>query len=335
MDPRPGLNISELVARSGFDRRTIVYYIQQGILPKVGRRGPRTRYPEECLTRLLFVRGLKEMQERGRLPGVTLGDMAYALAVLKPEKVRELVDRSMPAAEIESLFPSRPAAPVAYGRPAAGTPPAAWRQAPAPPPAPPPAPAPATTAWPAPGGAAAIAGAGPSSSLAAASPPPLSPTPPPAGPAPQAATAAHAPEPRRSLLGAAPADKRSYGLADAAIRQRLGVTQPPAPAAPATTEAQPGAGTAFPAATPVAASMPAPADAGAAPAEPGEDLGELLRQLELRAGSGRNRPPGAAEQWTEIPITSRVYLSVRGLGEADAPAADAVARALKRALRGR
>jgi hypothetical protein len=331
MDLRPGLNMNELVARSGFDRRTIVYYIQQGILPKVGRRGPRTRYPEECLTRLLFVRGLKEMQERGRLPGVTLGDMAYALAVLKPEKVRELVDRSMPAAEIESLFPARPAAPVAYGRPAAGTPPAAWRQ----PPATPPAPAPATTSWPAPGGAAPIAGTGPSASLAAASPPPLSPTPPPAGAAPQATPAAPAPEPRRSLLGGAPADKRSYGLADAAIRQRLGVTQPPAPAAPATTEAPPGSGTAFPAAPPVAASPPTPPDGAAAPDESGEDLGELLRQLELRAGSGRNRPPGAAEQWTEIPVTSRVYLSVRGLGEADAQVADAVARALKRALRSR
>jgi len=53
--------------------------------------------------------------------------MAYALAVLKPEKVRELVDRAMPATEIETLFPTRPAAPVAYGRPAAASAPATWR----------------------------------------------------------------------------------------------------------------------------------------------------------------------------------------------------------------
>ncbi|MBL8225354.1 MAG: MerR family transcriptional regulator [Chromatiales bacterium] len=331
MDPRPGLNINELVARSGFDRRTIVYYIQQGILPKVGRRGPRTRYPEECLTRLLFVRGLKEMQERGRLPGVTLGDMAYALAVLKPEKVRELVDRSLPAAEIESLFPNRPAAPVAYGRPVAGTAPPAWRQ----PPPPAPEPAPATASWAVPGGAAATAGAGPS--LAGASPPPLAPTTASAATAGPATQAAPAPEPRRSLLGGAPADKRSYGLADAAIRQRLGVTQPPAQVAPAAPAAPPGPADTAAVAPPVSASMPMAVNTGAAgaPAEPGEDLGELLRQLELRAGSGRNRPPGAAEQWTEIPVTSRVYLSVRGLGEADAPVADAVARALKRALRSR
>lgn len=310
MDTRPGLNINDLVARSGFDRRTIVYYIQQGILPKVGRRGPRTRYPEECLTRLLFVRGLKDMQERGRLSGVTLGDMAYALAVLKPEKVRELVDRAIPAAEIETLFPARPAAPVAYGRPVAGAAPATWRAAQAAPQPPPfagaapaiaPAPAPSTT-----GG-----------------PPPVA--------------------PRPSLLsGTPPADKRSYGLADAAIRQRLGVTRPPE-APESSPPPAPGQSTSFqPAADPTSTTAAtSPDDSAALPGSPppsteaGEDLGELLRQLELRATTGRSRPPGAAEQWTEIPVTSRVYLSVRGLGEADAPVADAVARALKRALRSR
>jgi hypothetical protein len=307
MDTRPGLNINALVGRSGFDRRTIVYYIQQGILPKVGRRGPRTRYPEDCLTRLLFVRGLKEMQERGRLPGVTLGDMAYALAVLKPEKVRELVDRGMPAAEIETLFPARPAAPVAYGRPVAGSQPASWRAAPAAAPQPPPS-----------------AGAAP------AVVPSSTPAPPPV-------------PPRPSLLsGTAPADKRSYGLADAAIRQRLGVTRPPEAPEPSPPPG-PGQSASFqPAADGTATTAPTSRDdsealsGGPAPSmEASDDLGELLRQLELRATTGRSRPPGAAEQWTEIPVTSRVYLSVRGLGEADAPLADAVARALKRALRSR
>jgi hypothetical protein len=49
----------------------------------------------------------------------------------------------------------------------------------------------------------------------------------------------------------------------------------------------------------------------------------------------RRLAPGAAEQWTEIPITGRVYLSVRGLAEADAPLAEAVARGLKKLLRAR
>jgi len=55
-------SLAELVALSGFDRRTIVYYIQSGLLPKVGRRGPHTRYPEECLTRLQFIKGVKALQ---------------------------------------------------------------------------------------------------------------------------------------------------------------------------------------------------------------------------------------------------------------------------------
>jgi hypothetical protein len=65
-------------------------------------------------------------------------------------------------------------------------------------------------------------------------------------------------------------------------------------------------------------------------------LGHLLRELELRPTLNPKRsPPGAPEQWTEIPITSRVYLSVRGLPEEDAAIAEAMARLLKRALRGR
>ncbi len=66
------------------------------------------------------------------------------------------------------------------------------------------------------------------------------------------------------------------------------------------------------------------------------ELGRLLRELELRpAMSGRRLAPGASEQWTEIPITSRVFLSVRGLSQDDAPLADAVAREMKKVLRGR
>jgi len=66
------------------------------------------------------------------------------------------------------------------------------------------------------------------------------------------------------------------------------------------------------------------------------DLGELLRELEVRPTlNARRSAPGSPEQWTEIPITSRVYLSVRGLAAEDAPLAEAVARVLKRALRAR
>ena len=33
----------ELERETGFDRRTIAYYVQEGLIPRVGRRGPRTR----------------------------------------------------------------------------------------------------------------------------------------------------------------------------------------------------------------------------------------------------------------------------------------------------
>jgi hypothetical protein len=97
---------------------------------------------------------------------------------------------------------------------------------------------------------------------------------------------------------------------------------------------------------PQAAGIPAVATVAAPPAtgsklpetnqEDHGDLGHLLRELELRPTLNPKRsPPGAPEQWTEIPITSRVYLSVRGLPEEDAAIAEAMARLLKRALRGR
>jgi len=154
-------------------------------------------------------------------------------------------------------------------------------------------------------------------------------------------------------------DRRSYGLADAAIRRRVaapgampgtaapavagrqepGIPEPePASAGPRPPDAGATAAQTRAAPEPFAA-PPAPAGGGAPAPGPGEmpqDLGELLRELEIRpALDGRRLPPGASEQWTEIPITSRIYLSVRGLTAADAPLADAAGRALRRLLRTR
>ena len=44
---QPSYTARELEEETGFDRRTIAYYVQEGLLPRVGRRGPRTRYPED------------------------------------------------------------------------------------------------------------------------------------------------------------------------------------------------------------------------------------------------------------------------------------------------
>lgn len=264
-------SLSELVETTGFDRRTIVYYIQSGLLPKVGRRGPHTRYPEECLTRLLFIKGVKNLQAEGRLLTATLAEIRRALTARDTAGIRDLLDRDLPVDDVTALFAAEPA----------------------PEPAAPPPPAPPT-------------------------------------PAP--------PEPARGPVG----ERRSYGLADAGIRKRFGVEKPlaPEPAEIQHEETHPGLPTLDPAMfqSPPPSAPPSPTvpiTAGEA-GGPDAELGQLLRELEVRPTlNARRSPPGAPEQWTEIPITSRVYLSVRGLAEDDVPLAEAVARVLKRALRSR
>ena len=237
--------IAELEKLTRFDRRTIVYYIQQGLLPRAGRRGPNTRYPHECLLRLRFIRALKDLQDQGQCGTITLRDMHRVLAALDNATLQGLVERGPPAAEVERLL---------------------------------------------------------------AGPPPLTP------PATE-----QSPTGTATTITAAPArpvgDRRSYGLADAGIRQRFagapGASPPPRPPAAAAPAAEPAA-------------------------DSRGDLGELLRELEVRPGlAGRRLAPGASEHWTEIPITSRVFLSVRGLSAEDAPLADAAARELKKLLRTR
>jgi len=290
-------SLSELVERTGFDRRTIVYYIQSGLLPKVGRRGPNTRYPEECHARLQFIRGVKTHQAEGRLLTATLAEIGRALEALDAEGLEQILARDLPPAEVAALFsaPAKAASPASL-----------------PPPAPPPGAA--TPAIAAPPGDTAPPP--PPTVRSEAASPPADPGPAPSGPA---------------------GDRRFYGLADAGIRQRFGAERavtPPAPQAGGVGNE----GSADPAQAPLPGNtVPAPPAAGSGPsAVDPNDLGALLRELELRPTlNTRRAAPGAPEQWTEIPITSRVYLSVRGLSEEDAPLAESCARLLKRALRGR
>ncbi len=259
-------SLAELVAATGFDRRTIVYYIQSGLLPKVGRRGPHTRYPEDCLTRLLFIQGVKTLQTEGKLLTATLAEIRRALGAVNSAGIGDLLSRGLPVDALTALFAELPE--------------------------------------------------------------PLQPSPPPPVlPAlPEPAALPPAPESARPPAG----DRRSYGLADAGIRQRFGVEKPPAPSAPEIHHDEPHHDETHP-------GLPALAPtAGVEVSAVDPELGELLRELEIRPTlNARRSPPGAPEQWTEIPITSRVYLSVRGLADVDVPLAEAVARLLKRALRTR
>jgi len=82
-------SIEELEELTGYDRRTVSYYISEGLLPKVGRRGRNTRYGREFVDRLKFITRAKDLQDSGKLPSVTLADMATLIDTLEPEDIAE------------------------------------------------------------------------------------------------------------------------------------------------------------------------------------------------------------------------------------------------------
>lgn len=90
---RPSYTARELEEETGFDRRTIAYYIQEGLLPRVGRRGPRTRYPKLARDRLLFIRRVREAEEAGTVSAVSLSDMRMIFERVSPLLVAGVADR--------------------------------------------------------------------------------------------------------------------------------------------------------------------------------------------------------------------------------------------------
>ncbi len=96
--------MKELETESGIDKRTIAYYVQEGLLPKVGRRGPRTRYPQEILDRLMFIRRVRELQDAGSLRAVTLREIGENIARLPGSESDFGKDARMSAERIRALF---------------------------------------------------------------------------------------------------------------------------------------------------------------------------------------------------------------------------------------
>jgi hypothetical protein len=88
-------SIDELEERTGVNQRTISYYIQQGLLPKVGRRGRSTRYPQLFVDRLKFIQRVRDLQDSGRLGSVTLPRIARV--------IWHLVDQAGDAAEFPEV----------------------------------------------------------------------------------------------------------------------------------------------------------------------------------------------------------------------------------------
>jgi len=77
-------SMSELVQLTGFDARTIRYYISQGLLPKPLKRGRGADYSEIHLDRLKLISVLK-----GNLK---LDEIQARLNVASPEEIRQLLE---------------------------------------------------------------------------------------------------------------------------------------------------------------------------------------------------------------------------------------------------
>ena len=89
-------SIDEIEELSGFDRRTIAYYVQQGLLPKVGRRGPRTRYSQLFLDRLRFITKIRDLQDQGAMGTMTLADFRDLFRRVPEETITGVVEGTEP-----------------------------------------------------------------------------------------------------------------------------------------------------------------------------------------------------------------------------------------------
>ena len=148
-------DLTELCDLAGVTPRTVRYYIQQGLLPSPGARGPGARYDEEHLQRLHLIRRLQKehlplAEIRRRLESLDAEGLSAALAEPEPphssalDYVRAVLSRQE-APRHESRHESRHAPPLPAPLPAPPLP-RAMRMAPpgvlmdaapAPPPAPP------------------------------------------------------------------------------------------------------------------------------------------------------------------------------------------------------
>lgn len=88
----PSYTAQELERETGVDRRTIAYYVQEGLLPKVGRRGRRTRYPKLFRDRLLFVRRVRDAEAEGEVSPVSLKDIRKVFERVPPALIAGVAD---------------------------------------------------------------------------------------------------------------------------------------------------------------------------------------------------------------------------------------------------
>ncbi len=114
---------TELQEETGVDRRTIAYYVHEGLLPKVGRRGPRTRYPKVSRDRLLFIRRVREAEEAGNVEAVSLRRIRHLFRRLSRAQVAAVAEGHIPVTSgligESSVSRQNPAAPARSAAPPA------------------------------------------------------------------------------------------------------------------------------------------------------------------------------------------------------------------------
>lgn len=102
MSEQRTFTLDEIEQRTGFDKRTIAYYVQQGLLPKVGRRGPKTRYPQLFLDRLQFVNMIRKKQDLGEIGSLTLAEIGDILNRVSAETIAGVVAGEEPLKVVDS-----------------------------------------------------------------------------------------------------------------------------------------------------------------------------------------------------------------------------------------
>jgi DNA-binding transcriptional MerR regulator len=88
------LDLQELAAAANVSERTIRYYVQQGLLPSPGTRGPKTRYDRAVVDRIRLIKRL----QRHHYP---LAEIRSRLETLDDEGVRRALE-SPPERPLES-----------------------------------------------------------------------------------------------------------------------------------------------------------------------------------------------------------------------------------------
>lgn len=113
------LDIQELTSQSGVPRRTIYFYVQQGILPPPQGAGLAASYSEEHLLRLRLIPVL-------RREGLRLDEIRERFGSLNVEEMRRLLDNEPEIKRVQLAQTAVPPSAVFPGAPFRHTSPAGW-----------------------------------------------------------------------------------------------------------------------------------------------------------------------------------------------------------------